>query len=66
MFDIKSWKTTLTGVILLIAAGVLFYLGQPVEAGICLTAAIGFFSSKDSTVTGVGKDAKTKNELDLE
>lgn len=66
MFDIKSWKTTLIGVILLLAAIALFYFGQPVEAGICLTASLGFFSAKDSTVTGTGKDAKTANELEKE
>ena len=64
MLDIKSWKTTIIGVILLAGAIILFLNDRPLEASICLTNSIGMFVAKDSTVTGVGSAAKTEHEID--
>lgn len=66
MDQIKSWKTTIIGFILLIAGVYLLVIGKTVEGGICLTSSLGFFAAKDSTVTGVGSSAITEHEISQE
>ncbi len=48
----KSWKTTITGTVLLAFAGYLFYIGKDIEGGIAAAAGIGLLSAKDNNVTG--------------
>ena len=43
----KSWKTSLIGAILIVAAICFFATSKVAEGGLCLTAGVGFLSSKD-------------------
>lgn len=64
MFDhLKSWKTTIIGVILLLFGVILFSIDKPIEGSMCVASSLGFFAAKDSTVTGVGDNAKTESEI---
>ncbi len=64
MFEkLKSWKTTITGIVLCIFSLILFSQDRPLEAGIVLTAGVGLLAAKDSTVTGVGSSAVTESEI---
>ena len=64
MEQIKSWKTTIIGVILMTGAIILYVLDKPIEASMCLANSIGFFMAKDYSVTGVGKSAITESEIE--
>lgn len=62
----KNWKTNLFGLVILILAIVLFYMGRPVEGAVCLATAGGFFNTKDNTTTGIGTSARTEREINQE
>lgn len=62
----KSWKTTVIGILLLAGAIALFFIKREIEGGIVITIALGFLSAKDANVTGVGDDAKTLKEIKKE
>jgi len=49
---LKSWKTTISGTLLLCFAAYLFSKGKDTEAVIAAGAGIGLLSAKDSNVTG--------------
>lgn len=62
----KSWKTTICGLIL-IAAGIVFItLKETAYAVMSIPAGIGLLAAKDSTVTGVGEDKKSLKEINKE
>ena len=48
----KSWKTTISGALVLASGIYLLVKGQNVQGGICITIGLGLLSSKDSNVTG--------------
>lgn len=47
----KNWKTSFIGVILIVAAIYFFAKSKVAEGGLCLTAGVGFISSKDHNQT---------------
>lgn len=48
----KNWKTTLTGVAVIIAGCALIYVGQAAVGGTVILIGLGLVSAKDSNVTG--------------
>lgn len=64
---IKNWKTTLTGIVVLITGAILISIGQVETGVICLPIGIGFLTAKDGNVTGGTKpqteEAKERIEI---
>jgi hypothetical protein len=48
----KNLKTTLAGCVVIIAGGVLIYLGQSVEGAALMVVGVGLVSAKDHNVSG--------------
>ncbi len=64
--NLRNWKTTVSGTILILGGIVLYCINQPVEASICVVAGVGLLTAKDSTTTGVGENSKTLHEINNE
>ena len=48
----KSWKTTVSGIVVLGAGIYLLSKGENVQGGVCITIGLGLLSAKDGDVTG--------------
>jgi hypothetical protein len=64
--NLRNWKTTVSGAILLLGGIVLFCINRPIEGSMCVVAGVGLFNAKDATTTGVGENSKTLHEINKE
>lgn len=59
----KNWKTTITGIALILLGALFIYLGKVEYAGMCILAGLGFLGAKDFNVTDgtTGQDDRSKD-----
>lgn len=44
---LTSWKTTITGIVLVVVGGFLMKINESVYSGLCITAGLVFLGAKD-------------------